>query len=61
MVNNLYRVDYALVDVDQSKLTAIQAKINQWITKGELVKVQTTVVQGVKPQILFEICRKKGE
>lgn len=36
----------------------MQQKLNQWITTGQLVKFQTTVIGD---QILFEICRIKQQ
>ena len=59
--NQNYRVDIELVECQQSKLTQMQAKLNQWITKGELIKyemIATSDYNG-KPAILFNICRIK--
>jgi hypothetical protein len=56
--NSIYRVDLELVAADAKQLTAMQTKINQWITTGQLVKFKTSVVGD---KILFEICRKKAE
>jgi len=59
MINAKYRVDFELVEATQSELAKVQAKINQWITKGELVSYKHTVIG---QQLLFEFCReKKGE
>lgn len=58
MVNPKYRVDFELVEATQSELAKVQAKINQWITKGELVSYKHTVVG---QSILFEFCRVKGQ
>lgn len=58
MVNPKYRVDFELVNATQSELAKVQAKINQWITKGELVSYKHTVVG---QQMLFEFCRVKGK
>jgi hypothetical protein len=59
MVNTDYRVDLIVVESTQKELTAMQTKINQWITTGKLVKYQTKVLND--KAVLFEICRKKGE
>jgi hypothetical protein len=58
MVDSKYRVDLVLVPADSKELTAIQQKLNQWITTGQLVKYQTSVVGN---QILFEIIRIKQQ
>lgn len=59
MVDSKYRVDLLLADSStNAELTAIQQKLNQWITTGQLVKYQTSVV-GTK--ILFEIVRIKQQ
>lgn len=59
MVDSKYRVDLVLVTANSVELTAIQQKLNQWITTGQLVKYQTSVVGD---RILFEIIRiKQGE
>lgn len=57
MVDSKYRID--LVVVATKDLTSMQQKLNQWITTGQLVKYQTSVVG---TDILFEIIRiKQGE
>jgi hypothetical protein len=57
MVDSKYRID--LVVVSTKELVGMQQKLNQWITTGQLVKYQTSVVGD---QILFEIIRiKQGE
>ena len=59
MVDPKYRVDLVLVPANSVELTAMQQKLNQWITTGQLVKYQTSVVGNT---ILFEIIRiKQGE
>jgi hypothetical protein len=59
MVDSKYRVDLVLVTANSVELTAMQQKLNQWITTGQLVKYQTSVVGD---RILFEIIRiKQGE
>jgi hypothetical protein len=58
MVNSTYRVDLVLVQANSKELVAMQQKLNQWITTGQLVKFQTSVVGD---QILFEICRVKQQ
>ena len=58
MTNSSYRVDFVLVEATQKSLTALQSKINQWITKKELKKYKSSVVGN---QVLFEIVRLKGE
>lgn len=57
MDNRNVRIDLFLVDASQEALTKIQAQLNQWETKGELVKFET---QSVGDKILFKILRKKG-
>ena len=59
--NKDYRIDLEFVQhVDD--LPKMQAKINQWITKGELIKYEVLAMPyGVSsPGILFNICRLKG-
>jgi hypothetical protein len=56
MIGSHYRVDFELVDVNS--LSKIQAKINQWITKGELASYKWTAMPDGK--ILFEYCRTKS-
>lgn len=58
MVDSKYRVDLVLVPANSKELVAIQQKLNQWITTGQLVKYQTSVVSD---QILFEIIRIKQQ
>lgn len=59
MVDSKYRVDLVLVPANSKELMLMQQKLNQWITTGQLVKFQTSVVGD---QILFEICRiKQGD
>jgi len=58
MVDSKYRVDLVLVPADSKELTGMQQKLNQWITTGQLVKYQTSVVGN---QILFEIIRIKQQ
>lgn len=59
MVDPKYRVDLVLVPADSVELTAMQQKLNQWITTKQLVKYQTSVVGD---KVLFEIIRiKQGE
>jgi hypothetical protein len=55
---NNYRVDIVLVDATQAELTKMQAQLNQWMTKGELIKYEIKVVDN---KVLFNICRTKGE
>jgi hypothetical protein len=60
MVNKTYRVDLVLVPVNDTKaLTDVQSKLNQWITKGELVKFDVLAVGD--NSLLFKICRLKGK
>ena len=56
MINPKYRVDFELVGINS--LTKIQAKINQWITKGELASYKWTALPD--GNILFEFCRIKS-
>lgn len=59
MVNKSYRVDIVLVDATQpAELTKVQAQLNQWITKGELIKYE---IHTLGDKVLFNICRTKGE
>lgn len=59
MVNNIYRVDFILVEANSKELTQVQQKLNNWITTGTLKKYKSSVVGN---QILFEIVRlKSGE
>ena len=52
-----YRVDIMSVSCDDQKaITAIQQKINQWITIGMLIKYE---VHTTATHIVFNICRKK--
>lgn len=53
--NPSYRVDLEFVEF--SDLSKFQAKLNQWVTKGELVKYKTSLND---KGVLFEVCRKKG-
>lgn len=56
MIAQHYRVDFELVDINS--LTKVQAKINQWITKGELASYKWTALPDGK--LMFEYCRKKS-
>jgi hypothetical protein len=58
MVDSKYRVDLVLVPTNSKELMLMQQKLNQWITTGQLVKYQTSVVSD---QILFEIIRIKQQ
>jgi hypothetical protein len=52
-----YRVDIMSVSCDDQKaITAIQQKINQWITIGMLIKYE---MHTTATHIVFNICRKK--
>jgi hypothetical protein len=57
MATNAVRIDLLLVEASQEALTKTQAQLNQWQTKGELVKFET---QTVGDKILFKILRKKS-
>jgi hypothetical protein len=57
MAKNATRIDLLLVEASQEALTKMQAQLNQWGTKGELIKFDMTVVGD---KILFRILRKKG-
>ena len=53
-----YRVDIMSVSCDDQKaITAIQQKINQWITIGMLIKYE---MHTTATHIVFNICRKKA-
>lgn len=58
MATNAVRIDLLLVEASQEALTKTQAQLNQWQTKGELVKFETQTVGDNK--ILFKILRKKS-
>jgi hypothetical protein len=52
------RIDIISVPCDdQTVITATQAKLNQWQTKKELVKVDTHTTA---THIVFMVIRKKG-
>ena len=52
-----YRVDIMSVPCDDQKaITAVQQKINQWITIGLLIKYE---MHTTATHIVFNICRKK--
>ncbi len=53
-----YRVDIVVVDATQPELTKVQAQLNQWMTKGELIKYE---IHTVGDKVIFNICRTKGE
>ena len=50
------RIDLEVVPTNS--LTKMQAKLNQWITKGEIEKYEIHILD--KDNILFNICRKKS-
>lgn len=52
------RIDLILVESDQTEITKVQAQLNQWWTKGELIKFD---VQSVGDKLLFRVIRKKGD
>lgn len=56
MIDSKYRIDFELVEL--TNLTKVQAKINQWITKGELASYKHSPYGN---KILFEYCRIKQE
>jgi hypothetical protein len=59
VVSSKFRVDMELVDsTDKKSLVAMQAKLNQWITKGVLAKYEIHIVGTF---ILYNICRLKEE
>jgi hypothetical protein len=49
------RIDLEIIP--SGSATKMQAKLNQWITKGELVKYEIHVLADDK--LLFNICRLK--
>lgn len=49
------RIDLEVIPTGSA--TKMQAKLNQWITKGELIKYEIHVLD--KDNLLFNICRKK--
>ena len=54
----MYKIDiYTILASDQVQLTKVQAKINQWITKGELKKYE---IFTTADRVIFNICRKKS-
>lgn len=52
------RIDLILVESDQTEITKVQAQLNQWWTKDELIKFD---VQSVGDKLLFRVIRKKGD
>ena len=50
------RVDIEIIP--SGSATKMQAKLNQWITKGELIKYEIHVLDN--DRILFNICRVKS-
>lgn len=50
------RVDIEIIPTGSA--TKMQAKLNQWITKGELIKYEIHVLDN--DRILFNICRVKS-
>jgi len=52
------RIDIeCILATDSVNLTKVQAKINQWMTKGELVKYE---IHTTNTHVVFNICRKKS-
>ena len=52
-----YRVDIEVIlATDTKAIVQLQAKINQWITKGEFEKYE---IHTTATHIVFNICRKK--
>jgi len=51
-----YRIDLKFVPMNE--LTQIQSQLNQWKTKGELIKFETQVIES---GVFFKILRTKGE
>lgn len=52
------RIDIISIPADDAKkITATQAKLNQWATKGELVRMQ---IHTTATHIVYNIIRKKG-
>ena len=52
------RVDIISVPADEQEvITAVQQKINQWLTKGELKKYE---IHTTSTHIVFNIARKKA-
>lgn len=49
------RIDLEIIP--SGNAAKMQAKLNQWITKGELIKYEIHVLD--KDNLLFNICRKK--
>lgn len=52
-----YRIDIVVVDATQAELTKVQAQLNQWMTKGELIKYEMHTCDN---KVIFNICRRKG-
>lgn len=57
-IDTTLRVDQELVSPESKALDKMQAKLNQWITKGELVKYEIHVLP--TGNLLYNICRKKS-
>lgn len=54
---NNYRVDIVVVDATQAELTKVQAQLNQWMSKNELIKYEMHTCDN---KVIFNICRRKG-
>jgi len=54
-----YRIDLVSIEAaDQKKITAMQQKINQWMTTGVLKKFQ---IHTTASHVVFNICRIKEQ
>jgi hypothetical protein len=55
----MHRVDIFSIKASESaELTKMQAKLNQWITIGILIKYE---IHTTSEYVVFNVCRKKEE
>jgi hypothetical protein len=59
LTSNDIRIDIEIINSDEKSVTAMQSKINQWITKGEHIKHELKVLPDGR--LLFHIARRKSE
>jgi hypothetical protein len=53
------RIDIEIINSDKESVTAMQSKLNQWITKGEHIKHE--IIDLPDGRLLFHIARRKSE
>jgi hypothetical protein len=55
----MHRIDIFSIKASESaELTKMQAKLNQWITIGILIKYE---IHTTSEYVVFNVCRKKEE